>query len=135
MFLTLRAPAKPVMLAISPASAQPPQDAGDPPLRAAHAYRPGDVVFRFDEVEWRQQRDRDTVQHLGGGHVFHPLLARTAHSCEPNCCVSFPTHAVVAIRPIELGEVISYDYETTETWFSHPFWCLCGSRRCRGRIG
>jgi hypothetical protein len=135
MFLALRTPPKPVMLAISPEAPQPPPDAGEPPLCAAQAYRPGDVVFRFDEVEWRQQRDRDTVQHLQGGHVFHPLLARVAHSCEPNCCVSFPTSSVVAIRPIEAGEAITYDYETTETWFSHPFWCLCGSRRCRGRIG
>jgi len=123
------------MLAISPASPLETQDAGEPPLRAAQACRSGDVVFRFDEVEWRQQRDRDTVQHLRGGHVYHPLLARTAHSCEPNCCISFPTSSMVAIRPIEAGEVITYDYETTETWFSHPFWCQCGSRRCRGRIG
>lgn len=123
------------MLAVSPASPQPPQDAGEPPLRAARSYRPGDVVFEFDDAERRQQRDRDTVQHLHGEHVFHPLLARTAHSCEPNCCISFPTSSMVAIRRIEAGEAITYDYETTETWLSHPFWCLCGSRRCRGRIG
>jgi hypothetical protein len=102
---------------------------------AARPYRPGDAVFEFGDAEWRPQRDRDTVQDLRGGHVFHPLLARVAHSCEPNCCISFPTSSVVAIRPIEAGEAITYDYETTETWFSHPFWCLCGSRRCRGRIG
>jgi hypothetical protein len=135
MFLALRTPSRPVLLAISPPSAQESQEPGEPPPRAARAYRPGDVVFSFDEVEWRPQRDRDTVQHRHGGHIFHPLLARTAHSCDPNCCVSFPTSSMVAIRPIEAGEVISYDYETTETWFSHPFWCQCGSRRCRGRIG
>jgi uncharacterized protein len=123
------------MLAVSPASPLAPQDAGEPPLRSAHAHQPGDVVFRFGEVEWRRQRDRDTVQHLRGGHFFHVLLARVAHSCEPNCCVAFPTSSVVAIRPIEAGETITYDFETTETWFSHPFWCLCGSRRCHGRIG
>lgn len=135
MFLTHRRPSKPATLAVSPASPLEPQDAAGPPLHAAHAYRPGDVVFRFDEVEWRQQRDRDTVQHLHGDHVYHPLLARTGHSCEPNCRIAFPTNSMMAIRPIEAGEVITYDYETTETWFCHPFWCLCGSRRCRGRIG
>jgi hypothetical protein len=135
MFFALKTPSRPVRLAVSPMSAQEAPDAGEPPLRVGRAFRLGDVVFRFDEFERRQQRDRDTVQHPRGGHVYHPLLARTAHSCEPNCCISFPTSAMVAIRPIEAGEAITYDYETTEAWFSHPFWCRCGSRRCRGRIG
>ncbi len=130
MFLALRTPLRPV-----PPPSSPSKDEGGETHRAVRAYRPGDVVFRFDEVEWRTQRDRDTVQHLRGGHFFHPLLARTGHSCEPNCCVSFPTHSVVAVRAIAAGEPITYDWETTETWFSHPFWCRCGSRRCRGRIG
>jgi hypothetical protein len=135
MLMALRTFSRPAMLEILPASAPEAREGGEPLLRAARAHRPGDVVFRFEEVEWRQQRDRDTVQHLGGGHFFHFLLARTAHSCEPNCCLSFPTSSMVAIRSIEAGEAITYDYETTETWFSHPFWCQCGARRCRGRIG
>jgi len=131
MFLALRTPLRSLAPPPPPAS----KDEGGEELHAARAYRPGDVVFRFEEAEWRAQRDRDTVQHLNGGHVFHPILARTAHSCEPNCCISFPATAMVAIRAIAAGEAITYDYETTETWFSHPFWCRCGSRRCRGRIG
>ena len=135
MFL---APKKP-MRSIAPPSASfalsEQKDAPAPSLRAERAHRPGDVVFRFDDAEWRQQRDHETVQHPAGGHVFHPMLARTTHSCEPNCCVSFPISSMVAVRPIGPGDAITYDYETTETWFSHPFWCRCGSRRCRGRIG
>jgi hypothetical protein len=111
------------------------QDATGEALYATRAYRPGDVVFHFQEVEWRPKRDRYTVQHPSGGHIFHPVLAKTAHSCEPNCCIDLPDRAMVAIRPIAAGEAISFDYETTESWFSHPFWCQCGSRRCRGRIG
>ena len=129
MFLDLRTPLRPFSPPFSPGA----KDAEA--LFTDRAYRPGDVVFRFDEVEWRSQCDSETVQHPGGGHVFHPMLARTAHSCDPNCCVSFPTSSLVALRPIEPGEPITCDYETTETWFSHPFWCRCGSRRCRGRIG
>jgi hypothetical protein len=104
-------------------------------LYATRAYRPGEVVFEFEEVEWRPQRDRHTVQHPTGVHMFHPVLAKTAHSCEPNCCINFASRSMTAILPIEPGEAITFDYETTESWFSHPFWCLCGSRRCRGRIG
>jgi SET domain-containing protein len=133
MFLALRTPLPPFTLSTSPSPAK--NDSAGETVYAARAYRPGDVVFRFDDVEWRQQRDCDTVEHPGGGHVFNFMLARTAHSCEPNCCISFPTNSMAAIRPINAGEAITCDYESTETWFSHPFWCQCGSRRCRGRIG
>ena len=104
-------------------------------IYATRSYGPGDVVFQFEEVEWRPQRDRHTVQHPSGGHIFHPTLSKTSHSCEPNCRIDLPDRAMVAIRTIAPGDSITYDYETTERWFSHPFWCLCGSRRCRGRIG
>jgi hypothetical protein len=133
MFLALRTPLPPFTFPTSPSLAK--DDTASETVYAARAYRPGDVVFRFDDVEWRSQRDRDTVQHPSGGHVFNFMLARTGHSCEPNCCISFPTSSMVAVRPIEAGEAITCDYEATERWFSHPFWCQCGSRRCRGRIG
>jgi hypothetical protein len=135
MFLALKKPLR--SFAPPPASYALPErdDIAPRPLHAERGYRPGDVVFRFDDGALRSQRDHETVQHPGGRHVFHPMLARTAHSCEPNCCVSFPISSMVAVRTIEAGEAITYDYETTETWFSHPFWCRCASRRCRGRIG
>jgi hypothetical protein len=135
MFLALKKPLRSIAYPGSLAAEPRESDTACQPLRAERAYRPGDVIFRFDGGDWRPQRDHETVQHPGGGHVFHPVLASTLHSCEPNCCVSFAASSMVAIRPIEAGEAITYDYETTEDWFSHPFWCRCGARRCRGRIG
>lgn len=111
------------------------KDATGEALYATRPYQRGEVVFQFEKVEWRSRRDRHTVQHPSGEHIFHPVLARTAHSCEPNCRIDLEDRSMVAIRAIGTGEAITYDYETTERWFSHPFWCLCGSRRCRGRIG
>ena len=87
-------------------------------LYAARTYRPGDIVVEFEQVEWRSERD-----------LFHPVLAKTAHSCEPNCRVSFRDRALVAIKPIIAGGQISFDYRSTEHQISHPFDCLCGSRR------
>jgi hypothetical protein len=98
-------------------------------LYAARTYRPGDIVVEFEQVEWRSERDRYTVEHPFGGHLFHPVLAKTAHSCEPNCRVSFRDRALVAIKPIIAGGQISFDYRSTEHQISHPFDCLCGSRR------
>lgn len=102
---------------------------------ACRPYRAGDVVFRFEDAERRAQRDAQTVEAADGGHLYHPVLAMTAHGCEPNCRIDLLSRVMRAVRPIEPGEAITYDYETTERWFSHPFWCRCGARRCRGRIG
>jgi hypothetical protein len=104
-------------------------------LWATRAYQAGEVVLEFAEVEWRSQRDRDMVEHPSGAHMFHPALAKVAHGCNPNCEISATQRLLIAVRPISVGEPISFDYETTETWFAHPFWCGCGARRCRGRIG
>ena len=56
------------------------------------------------------------------------------HSCDPNCGIKRLTH-IVAMRDIEKGEEITWDYEMTE---KHPYWsmrCRCGSKICRKRIG
>jgi len=104
-------------------------------LYAARAYRTGDVVLDFADVEWRPKRDRHTVEDPCGMHFYHPVLAMVSHSCEPNCRIVLTGRVLVAARAIAIGEAITYDYETTEGWFSHPFRCLCGSPRCRNRIG
>lgn len=103
-------------------------------LYAAQSYRPGEVVLKFEHVAWRPARDRYTVEHPFGGHLFHPILAKTAHSCEPNCRISFPDRTLVAVRSIAPGDAITFDYKSTESRMSHPFVCLCGSGQCRGRI-
>jgi uncharacterized protein len=102
---------------------------------ACRPFQCGDAVFRFDDAERRSQRDWHTVEAPDGSHLYHPVLALTAHGCDPNCRIDLHDRVMVALRPIEPGEAITYDYETTERWFSHPFWCQCGARRCRGRIG
>jgi hypothetical protein len=103
-------------------------------LYAGRTYRSGEVVLAFEQVEWRSQRDRDTVEHPFGGHLFHPLLAKTAHGCTPNCRLSFADRTLIAIRNIASGDPVSFDYHSTERRLNRPFDCLCGSDRCRGRI-
>lgn len=111
------------------------KDASGERLCAARPYRTGETVVDFRVVEWRPQRDRETVQHPAGGHIYHPLLSRVAHACEPNSWIVMTGRALVAVRPIAPGEPITYDYTTTESRFARPFICGCGGRRCRGRIG
>jgi len=54
------------------------------------------------------------------------------HSCDPNLC--FDSALMVrAMKDIKAGEILSYDYSTSETDVSFaPFGCECGSENCRG---
>jgi len=66
------------------------------------------------------------------------------HSCDPNCgfaaidsglATGKPrTAMVVAIRDIEVGEELTYDYQfmDTEPSFYDGINCRCGTRKCRG---
>lgn len=59
------------------------------------------------------------------------------HSCDPNCALYFENDVLIlrAIREIEPGQELSFDYGTIQ--FSEPtiFKCECGSRHCRGTVG
>lgn len=57
------------------------------------------------------------------------------HSCEPSCGLSedMGTFFLKAIRDIENGEEITFDYSTDvkDGWYME---CNCGSEKCRGKI-
>ncbi len=108
----------------------------DPTGEGLYALRPfaaGEAVFAFEYVTWGP-RDSHTVEHPDGGHFRDPVLIYTGHSCAPNCRISFQAMAMVALREIEVGEAITFDYATTESAITQAFDCLCGAPGCRGRI-
>ncbi len=78
-----------------------------------------DHVIQFEERKWRDSNG----------------IARWInHSCEPNCGIK-NLFDVVAMRDIEAGEEITWDYEMTE---KNPWWrmnCKCGTKSCRMVIG
>ncbi len=55
------------------------------------------------------------------------------HSCDPNCGMRGST-IVVALRDVEVGDVISYDYATSDGCEYNEFECACGSAICRGKV-
>jgi SET domain-containing protein len=54
------------------------------------------------------------------------------HSCEPNAGF-LDTITIIAIRDIESGEEIAWDYAFSQTTFE-PFECFCQTQSCRKRI-
>lgn len=55
------------------------------------------------------------------------------HSCDPNAGLSGQI-ALVAMRRIEPGEEVTYDYAMSDGSSYDEFRCLCGVASCRGRV-
>jgi len=55
------------------------------------------------------------------------------HSCDPNCGLLGAT-VVVAMRGIEVGEELTFDYAMSDGSDYDEFDCLCGMSRCRGVV-
>lgn len=55
------------------------------------------------------------------------------HSCSPNAGLSGQI-ALIALRDIQPGEEICFDYATSDGSPYDEFACACGSPECRGRV-
>jgi SET domain-containing protein len=78
-----------------------------------------DHCIQFENFKWRDSN--------GIARVIN-------HSCKPNCGIR-NLFQVVAMRDIEPGEEITWDYEMTG---NNPEWrmkCKCGEENCRKIIG
>lgn len=55
------------------------------------------------------------------------------HSCEPNCGI-IGSAVVVAMRDIEVGEELTFDYAMTDASDYDEFTCMCAHVGCRGVV-
>ena len=55
------------------------------------------------------------------------------HSCDPNCGLTGQI-VVVALRPIEVGVQLTFDYAMCDGYPEVLFDCECGSTSCRGQV-
>lgn len=112
-------------------------------LTAANTFLPGDCVLDLTGIT-KSTKDRYSIQisldeHL---HPFDELQGNPAdcqtpwiytnHSCNPNVVIR--DRAYIALRNIQPGDDITFDYETTEVDMAEPFTCGCQSETCRGII-
>ena len=70
---------------------------------------------------------RTSIQ-IGDQHLEHYEGGYINHHCNPNTKVIIPNFTppfLVAVKDIELGEEITFNYETTETELIAPFQCDC----------
>ncbi len=104
--------------------------------------RKGEIIAAFDgpiyddSVEvWTKDMYNHAIQF--GTAIWRDSkgIARLInHSCEPNCGIK-KLFNVVAMRDINPGEQITWDYEMTEKNKDWKMKCKCGNLNCRGIIG
>ena len=102
----------------------------------------GEVVAVFDGKIYDDDFDGWTKDLLNHAIQFDKSCWRDSkgaaryinHSCDPNCGIK-KLFKIVAMRNIEAGEEITWDYEMTEKSDWWKLRCKCGSPICRKIIG
>jgi SET domain-containing protein len=114
------------------------------------------IEYRGERVAHEEADRRYDHKPLGDSHTFLFIVdARTVidagvdgnearfvnHSCEPNCesVIERGRVFIDAIRTIEAGEELTYDYQIQREADDPPdidqvFACRCGRERCRGTM-
>ena len=91
-----------------------------------------DMALEYSDVDGYLQISAHSYMGPSGG-----LDDFVNHSCDPNCGLLFLKSRIVltAIRPINPGEELTFDYASTQNAYPHRFLCSCGSPKCRREIG
>ena len=75
---------------------------------------------------------------VDGEHVVDGdgIAAFINHSCDPNCEADEVKGRVIirAVRRIEAGEELAYDYNLYDGDLEDPAICHCGTKKCRGSM-
>lgn len=101
---------------------------------ARRHFKVGELVFKF-KGERVSELNLYTLEHPDGYHLYDPLvMGKALHSCDPNTHCDMRAQTFTAIKPIEVGDYLTMDYDTTESVLFRPFECSCGSKNCRGLI-
>jgi SET domain-containing protein len=92
------------------------------------------TIYEFDYPSWNDDLYNHVIQFEKRRWRDSSGIARLInHSCDPNCGIK-NLFDVVAMRDIQPGEEITWDYEMTEN-YKWRMNCTCGSPICRKTIG
>ena len=111
-------------------------------LFAKELIKKGSNVFHFDgKIDDDAHTNPESLQidkdkFLESTAKFDDFLN---HSCEPNCYIDSQNLNLVALREIQIGEELSFNYNTAEYDLINmvencSFKCTCGSKNCIGEV-
>lgn len=92
-------------------------------------------ILKLDEAALSHciQIDEDLFQSPSVGATTIEPADLVNHSCNPNCGIRGQI-SMVAMRDIQPGEEITYDYAMSDGVPFDEFSCACGALSCRGKI-
>lgn len=91
--------------------------------------------YPLDHPGWTEDLLNHVIQFERARFRDSQGLARCInHSCDPNCGIK-DLFKLVAMRPIEPDEELTWDYEMTEDSEWWRMRCRCGTPGCRKLIG
>jgi len=114
---------------------------------AAREFAPGDVITQFtgssipkSRLPKKYEGAADRFVQIGLRRFMGPsgeVDDFINHSCDPNAGLKFTTSGIllVAIRTIEIGEEIAWDYSTTMFDNNWKMRCDCRTPLCRKIVG
>ena len=105
-------------------------------LYALQAFKGGDHICAFGAKQSFGRPGRFTVQVAEDRHIeLKPtVLAYINHSCDPNIFFDLDLFQVVCLRPVAIGDELTFFYPSTEWSLSEGFACRCGVSSCLGYI-
>ncbi len=100
------------------------------------AFLPGDEIASFSAGTIAPEPTYLTVQVGEAKHItLQPeFLQYINHSCDPNVFFDTTTMNLVALKPIQPGEELTFFYPSTEWEMTQSFLCYCGCTNCIGEI-
>ena len=100
--------------------------------RLRRLVRHGDTLSTFEHDRQGRSIQIDEDLYLVSGETPEPGDMLN-HSCEPSCGL-VGASVLVAMRDIEVGEELTFDYATCDSSDYDEFECLCGEPTCRGVV-
>ena len=93
----------------------------------------GTVVRKFSDHEVVSEPTRTSIQVAEGIHVEDIIGRYVNHACRPSCEIS--DAKIVALKDLNEGEEITFDYNENESTMATPFKCKCCGKRIAGKAG
>ena len=103
-------------------------------LVASARIETGEVIFSCRTDEITRERTWRTIQIDYNRHVKNELLDYVDHSCHPNAVFEIEHLALVAVRPIDQGDAITFFYPGAEVELARDFDCRCEGPACLGHV-
>lgn len=106
---------------------------------AERDYAPDSYIFTGQALETTYKRTAHSIQISKTQHIHMDLPARFLnHACGSFANIGMRLqkngYDIVAKKPIQSGDQLRFDYETTEYEIGAPFPCSCGAPDCRGML-